>query len=168
LVISRLVGGKGLDLAIKAAKTLGFKLKVAGAPAGYATEYEKLSRQASSNVEFLGYVSDEKLHELYAGAKAFLALATDEDFGMTPVEAMAHGTPVIAYRGGGYVESVIEGKTGIFFDTPTQEGLVKAMKQFMRLKKDWSKDCVNQANKFSTERFKKELETYVDRVSLAK
>jgi glycosyltransferase involved in cell wall biosynthesis len=163
LVISRLVGGKGLGLAIKAARDLGFKLKVAGAPAGYATEYASLVRGASDNVEFLGYVSDEELHRLYSGARAFLALATDEDFGMTPVEAMAHGTPVIAYRGGGYVESVVEGKTGVFFEESTKESLMMATKQFMKIKKDWSKDCITQAKKFSTERFKREINMFVEK-----
>jgi glycosyltransferase involved in cell wall biosynthesis len=162
LVTSRLVGGKGLGLAIKAAKKLGFKLKVAGAPAGYATEYATLLKGATDKVEFLGFVSDEKLHDLYTGARAFLALATDEDFGMTPVEAMAHGTPVIAFAGGGYLESVIEGKTGIFFDRPTEESLVQAIKKFLSMKKDWSTDCVAQAKKFSTDRFKKELKEFVE------
>jgi glycosyltransferase involved in cell wall biosynthesis len=161
LVTSRLVGGKGLSLAIKAAKELGFRLKVAGAPAGYATEYTSLLRGATKNVEFLGFVSDTELHALYTNARAFLALATDEDFGMTPVEAMAHGTPVIAFKGGGYVESVVEGKTGVFFEKPTQESLVHAIKKFMAIKKDWSRECIVQAKKFSTERFKKEIRGFI-------
>jgi glycosyltransferase involved in cell wall biosynthesis len=161
LVISRLVGGKGLQLAIEAAQTLGFPLKIAGAPAGYATEYAELVKNAPTNVEFLGYVSDEVLHDLYAKAKAFLALATDEDFGMTPVEAMAHGTPVIAYAGGGYLESVVEGKTGMFFYEPTKKSLVVAIEKFLRIKKDWSKECMTHAKQFSTERFQKELTALV-------
>jgi glycosyltransferase involved in cell wall biosynthesis len=161
LVISRLVGGKGLQLAIEAARTLGFPLKIAGAPAGYATEYAELVRDAPANVEFLGYVSDEVLHDLYAKAKAFLALATDEDFGMTPVEAMAHGTPVIAYAGGGYLESVAEGKTGMFFHEPTEKSLVATIEKFLRIKKDWSKECMAHAKAFSKERFQKELKALV-------
>ena len=82
LVISRIVGGKGLDLAIGAAKKLGIRLKIAGAPSGYAMELQKLIATAGKTVEFLGYVSDKELTRLYAGARGFLALASDEDFGM--------------------------------------------------------------------------------------
>lgn len=160
LVISRLVGGKGLDLAVKAAVKLGFKLKIAGKPAGYYTEYKTLQKLAKKNIEFLGYVSDKKLVQLYAGAKAFLALAQDEDFGMTPVEAMMLGTPVIAFRGGGYLESIIEDKTGIFFDEANTASLIKAIGKFEKSKIK-SEDCIKQAQKFSTERFKKEIKMFV-------
>ncbi len=160
LVISRIVGGKGLELAVAAAQKLGFKLKIAGVPAGYYTEYKKLSEIAGKNVEFLGYVSDKELAKLYKGAKAFLALATDEDFGMAPVEAMLAGTPVIAFRGGGYIESVIDGRTGIFFNEPTVESLVEAIKQFNHLAIQPS-DCINQAKKFSKEKFKREMLKFI-------
>ncbi|MEK7112880.1 MAG: glycosyltransferase [Patescibacteria group bacterium] len=160
LVISRIVGGKGLDLVVKAAIKLGLELKIAGKPAGYYMEYKRLERLSKKNVEFLGYVSDRQLAGLYAGAKAFLALATDEDFGITPVEAMLAGTPVIAFRGGGYLESVIDGKTGIFFDQPTKESLIGAIKKFEKVKID-PEDCINQAKKFSKERFKKLMIQFV-------
>lgn len=162
LVASRLVGGKGLALAVEAAKRLTLPLKIVGEPAGYGRELEMLKEKAGKNIEFLGYVSDTELAELYAGAKAFLALATDEDFGMTPVEAMSMGTPVIAFSGGGYTESVIEGKTGVFFDKPTVESLEFALKKFQRLNVNWSKACIAQANKFSKSRFQKKLKTFVE------
>ncbi|MBU0572748.1 glycosyltransferase [Patescibacteria group bacterium] len=160
LVISRLVGGKGLDLAVKAAVKLGIKLKIAGKPAGYYTEYKTLQKLTKKNIEFLGYVSDEKLAQLYAGAKVFLALAQDEDFGITPVEAMMVGTPVIAFRGGGYLESVIEDKTGIFFDEASTDSLITAIKKFEKSKIK-SEDCIKQAKKFSKERFKKEIKLFI-------
>lgn len=161
LILSRIVGGKGIDLAIKTAVKLGLKLKIAGRPAGYYMEYKKLQRLAGGSVEFLGYVTDEEMARLYTRAKAFLALAENEDFGMTPVESMLSGTPVIAFRGGGYLESVVEGKTGIFFDEQTVESLSGAIKKFekMRFK---SEDCINQAKKFSKERFKKEMLQFVN------
>ncbi|MEJ2441750.1 MAG: glycosyltransferase [Patescibacteria group bacterium] len=162
LVISRIVGGKGLDLAVKAAVKLGVKLKIAGKPAGYYTEYKTLQKLAKKNVEFLGYVSDKKLTQLYAGAKAFLALAQDEDFGMTPVEAMMMGTPVIAFRGGGYLESVVEGKTGVFFDKPEVNSLIKAIKKFEKSKIK-AEDCRKQAKKFSKERFTREIKGFVNK-----
>ncbi|HLA03761.1 MAG TPA: glycosyltransferase, partial [Patescibacteria group bacterium] len=160
-ILSRMVGGKGLDLAVKTAVKMGLKLKIAGRPAGYFFEYKKLQGLAGKGIEFLGYVTDEERTKLYAGAKAFLALSTDEDFGITLVEAMMTGTPVIAYKGGGYLESVVEGKTGIFFDEPTVEGLAAAIRKFdkMTFLRD---DCINHAKKFSKERFKKEIREFVN------
>jgi len=160
LVVSRLTGAKGLDLAVGAAVKLGFKLKVAGKATWYYFGHEELLNKAKSNVDFLGYVSDEKLSELYAGAKAFFALAEDEDFGITPVEAMLAGTPAIALRSGGYKESVIEGKTGVFFDKPTVESLINGVKKFEKTKIN-PEDCINQARQFSKERFKKEIISFV-------
>lgn len=161
LVTSRIVGGKGLDLAVKAALKLNLRLKIVGQPAGYYTEYKSLSKMAKKNVEFLGHVTDKKLARLYKEAKAFLALATDEDFGMTPVEANLSGTPVIAFRGGGYKETVIEGKTGVFFDKPTLKSLVLAIKRFEKMKIK-SEDCIKQGKRFSKGRFQREIKKYVD------
>lgn len=161
LIISRIVGGKGIGLAVETAVKLGLKLKIAGNPTGYSTEYKKLQKIAKNNVEFLGNVRDDEMPKLYAGAKAFLALSEDEDFGMTPVEAMAAGTPVIAFRGGGYLESVVEGKTGVFFNEPTVESLSKAIQQFNKLTIQ-PIDCITQAKKFSKERFKKEMLQFVE------
>lgn len=160
LVISRIVGGKGLELAIGAASALGVRVKIAGAPSGYATELKKLVSKAGETVEFLGHVTDEELARLYAGARGFLALASDEDFGITPVEAMAAGTPVIAFRGGGYTESVLEGKTGIFFDEPTVESLVAAIQKFQHMHIS-SDACRAQAERFSLTRFEKEMRQFV-------
>jgi len=137
LFVSRPVGGKGLELAREATKKLGIPLKVVGADGVH--------------------VSDEELSKLYARAKAFLALATDEDFGITPVEAMAHGTPVIAYRGGGYTESVVDGKTGILFTGD----LVSAIQRFNKMKFKPA-DCIAQAKRFSKARFQKELREFIE------
>lgn len=156
LVVARVVGAKGLDLAIEVANKLGVKLKIVGEPAGLRWEEEKLNKMKGKTVEFLGRVSDEELYRLYGQCQAFLALAQDEDFGITPVEAMAAGRPVIAFRDGGYLESVLENKTGLFFDEPTAESLAKAIKSFdkLRIKPE---DCRSQAEKFSKERFKSEM-----------
>jgi len=94
-IVSRIVGAKGLDLAVDAALKTGFKLKIAGSPAGYYFEHDKLVKKSQNKVEFLGQVSDEELARLYKGAKGFLALSQDEDFGITPVEAMLCGAPVL-------------------------------------------------------------------------
>lgn len=161
-IVSRIVGAKGLNLAVEAAIKMGFKLKIAGSPSGYSFEQEKLIKNAKGKVEFLGQVTDSELSRLYAEAKAFLALAKDEDFGITPVEAQSLGTPVIAFNGGGYKETVINGKTGILFDNYSIEGLISAIKIFEKTKID-SKDCINQAEKFSKERFKNEIKEFVEK-----
>lgn len=165
LVVSRIVGGKGLKLAVMAANKMKVKLKVIGKPAGYASEHRQMQEIAGENVEFLGYVTDTELVKLYAGARAFLALATDEDFGMTPVEAMLCGTPVIAYKGGGYLESVVDGKTGVYFNEPKTGSLGMAINKFIELEKKGAFDprfIKKHAEKFSKERFKKEILNFVE------
>lgn len=159
-IVSRIVGAKGLDLAVDAALKAGFRLKIAGSPSGYYFEHDKLVKKSEGKVEFLGQVTDNELSKLYKGAKAFLALSQDEDFGITPVEAMLSGTPVIAFNGGGYKETVIDGKTGVLFDDYSKEGLISAIKKFeqMNIK---SEDCIHQAQKFSKEKFKAEIENFV-------
>jgi len=171
LITSRVVGAKGIELASQVAKKAKMKLKIIGEPAGLKWLGKKLEKLKNPWVEFLGRIPDEELYRYYGQCKAFLALATDEDFGIAPVEAMAAGRPVIAFRGGGYLESVVEGKTGEFFppssettighSEPTVESLVKALKNF-KPEKYKSEDCRAQAQKFSKERFKKEIKKFVE------
>lgn len=142
LIVSRPVGGKGIEVGLAAAKKYGFNLKVVGG----------------------GDVSDEELVKLYSQAKAFLALSKDEDFGITPVEAMSCGTPVIAFNGGGYKETVVDGKTGILFDDYSAKGLWWAMKKFDNLNyRTLQRNCIEQVKKFSKERFKKEMKELVEK-----
>lgn len=159
-----LIGGrvsrhKGHDIAIKAFTKLGLPLKVFGGTfASYGLEQFK--KNAGKNIEFLGEVSEKKKWELMRGAKAFIFPSEQEDFGIIPVEAMAAGTPVIALNQGGVKETVINGKTGLFFEERTPESLVKAVLKFegMKFKQE---DCINQAKKFSKERFKASIMNYV-------
>jgi glycosyltransferase involved in cell wall biosynthesis len=161
-IVSRIVGAKGLDLAVDAALKTGFKLKIAGSPAGYYFEHDKLVKKSQNKVEFLGQVSDEELVKLYKQAKGFLALSQDEDFGITPVESMLCGTPVIAFNGGGYKETVINEKTGVLFNDYSVDGLIAAVKKFESLKFK-TEDCIEQAKKFSKERFIKEIKEFVEK-----
>ncbi len=163
-IVSRIVGAKGLDLAVDAALKAGFRLKIAGSPAGYYFEHDKLVKKSEGKVEFLGQVTDLELAKLYKGAKAFLALSQDEDFGITPVEAMLSGTPVIAFNGGGYKETVIDGKTGVLFEDYSVNGLIEAIKKFEKTKIS-SKDCIEQAKKFSKERFKNEIKEFISKLT---
>ena len=157
LSVGRLTYAKRVDLAIEACNTLGVSLKIVGR----GKEEAYLRSIAGPTVEFLGGVSDEELEKLYAGAKALIFSALDEDFGMVPVEAMAEGTPVIGLAQGGVRETVVDGVTGVLFDEATVSSLQKAMKRFIGMKKEWSLSCRNHAKKFSKERFKKKLGEYV-------
>jgi len=149
---------KSFDLVIKACNQLKVPLKIYGS--GQQKEY--LESIAGPTVEFVGVVGEEEKYRLLGGAKAFIVAATDEDFGMTPVEAMAAGRPVIAFRGGGYLETVVERRTGEFFDEPTVESLVKTLKSFNPQKYN-PKDCRRQAQKFSKERFIKEIKEFIQK-----
>ena len=167
LIVSRITGGKGIEMAVAAANKLGVKLKIAGSPSGYSDTYDWVKKNGGPTIELLGFVPDSEVGELYAGAKAFLALERDVDFGMTPVEAQAQGTPVVAYNRGGYPESVVDTtyntqhrQTGILFDDYSVEGLVEAIKRFEKTKID-PEDCIKQAKKFSKERFVKEFKGLV-------
>lgn len=160
LIVSRLVGSKGLEEAAMAAKKMDFRLKISGSKAGLSGIADKLERMGDGKVELLGRVGDEELAKLYARARGFIALARDEDFGITPVEAMASGTPVIAFNGGGFKESVIDGVTGILINDTSEETIGRAVRKIVNTKWD-KKKLHKQARKFSKERFKKEIKEQV-------
>lgn len=155
----RLARAKGIDIIVEAFNRSGKKLKVFGK--GFAGFDEELKSMAGKNIEFLGEVTDIERQELMANAKAYVFASFDEDFGITPVEAMAVGTPVIALRSGGVIESVVEGKTGIFFDEPKASSLMEGIRKFEKSKIN-PEDCREQAKRFSKERFKKEILTFVN------
>lgn len=158
LSVGRLAWAKRVDLAIAACKRLKLPLKVVGT----GMEEGALREMAGPHVEFLGAVSDAELSGLYAGAKALIFCALDEDFGMVPVEAMAAGVPVVALGQGGVLETVVDGKTGVLFKKSEVADLIAAIKRFKSLSRDWADDCRAQAQKFSKERFKRELKNFVE------
>ena len=152
LFVGRLAASKHVDLVIKTCTQLGLPLKIVGS--GRALPY--LQSLAGNTVEFLGSVSDETLCDLYARAKTLIYPAEDEDFGMVPLEAMAYGTPVIVHHSGGFLETVVDGKTGIFFTEFTVEALEKAIRQAERV--EWDAEALyRHAKRFSKERFKREI-----------
>lgn len=161
LIVSRIVGSKNIELAVATANKYKFQLKVAGRPIGSAGE-RIAALIKGPTVEYLGEVSEVEKQRLLAGAKGFLALESDSDFGMTTVEPMMCGTPAIAFRNGGYLETVVDPSTssgqanGVFFNELTPEGLWRAIQRFNKLK--WDRKVITQsAEKFSSERFKKEM-----------
>lgn len=155
----RLSRAKRIDLAIEACKKLNLKLKVFGK--GFGNIKDELSKISNKNIEFVGEVDDHEKMKLYAEARGYILPADNEDFGIVAVESMASGTPVIAYRSGGLKESIIDGKTGLFFDELNVESVVNAIKKFNKMKFK-SEDCINQAKKFGKERFKKEMLQFID------
>lgn len=162
LIASRLVGGKGVEAAAVAASRLGFQLKISGEAVGFSRLKNRLERMGAKNIVLLGRTTDEQLYQLYAQAKGFLALEKEVDFGMTAVEAMAAGTPVIAYNGGGFKETVINNKTGILIDDTDVEAIEKAIKKLESI--SWSKSSLeSQAEKFSKERFIVEIKEFVQK-----
>lgn len=154
----RLARPKHIDLIVQACTEMGLPLKVFGKSfAGYGDELKEL---AGETVEFLGEVTDEEKTELMKHAKAFIFASVNEDFGIVPVEAMGHGTPVVAYKSGGVKETVIDGKTGVFFNELNLTSLKEGIKRFETLNID-PRDCVKQAEKFGENRFMKEIKDFV-------
>jgi glycosyltransferase involved in cell wall biosynthesis len=125
LVLSRLVPYKRIDLAIEACKRLNRRLLIIGD----GPDRERLEKLAGPKTEFLGRQPDSQVNH-YASRCRALLFPGEEDFGMVPLEVNAAGRPVIAFRGGGAIETVIEGVTGVFFNKPTSASLVEAIEEF--------------------------------------
>jgi len=156
LIGGRLVAYKRYDIAIDAFTKTGLPLKVFGS----GPEEVELKRRAGSNVEFLGRVSDQEKADLYAGCIAFLH-PHEEDFGITQVEAMAAGRPVIALRRGGSIEVVEEGVTGEFIDEQSWEELADRAIHFNE--SQYNPEQIRaRAMQFDTEQFKKKMREFVE------
>lgn len=155
LIVSRLRPYKRVDLAIEAFNALQFPLKVIGV----GEEYPKLKKMAKKNIEFLGLVSDEERNKLLSSCIAFIH-PQEEDFGISAVEAMAAGRPVIAYKSGGALETVKEGKTGEFFEDQTPWSLVDTVREFKPEKYD-PKIIREHALQFDTSIFKKKIKDFI-------
>jgi glycosyltransferase involved in cell wall biosynthesis len=155
LSLGRLIPYKRVDLAVEACTRLGLPLKVAGK----GRDMERLQAMAGPSVEFLGFVPDEDLPELFARARAFIFPGL-EDFGITPVQAQAAGRPVIAYRGGGALDTVIEGKTGVFFREQTVESLMQALTAFNETQYK-PEECRANALRFDTRIFQRQITDFV-------
>lgn len=152
----RLVGYKRFDIIVQAFNRLGLPLKVFGD----GPEAAKLRRMAGRNITFLGRVSEQEKAALYAGAIAYLN-PQEEDFGITAIEAMASGRPVIAYRRGGAIETVVEGVTGTFIDRQDWESLYDAVLRFDH--SDYHPETIREhARHFDGETFKSRIRHYVE------
>jgi glycosyltransferase involved in cell wall biosynthesis len=160
LAVGRFIPYKKFDLLIKTFEKNGLPLKLAGR----GPEIEKCKELAKNakNIEFLGFVSDEDLANLYAGARAFLFPA-EEDFGLTPIEAMAAGTPVIYYDKGGATESV--GKWGIPFEEQSPKSLQKAIDTFLKTEKTIDQEKIQERGvSFDERNFRKNFAEFLKTV----
>ncbi len=158
LVVSALVPYKRIDLAVEAYSRSGRPLKIVGTGSGAA----KLAARAKSNIEFLGWRRDDEVLDLYRHCR-FLLFPGEEDFGIVPLEAMACGRPVIAFRRGGATETVEEGVSGVFFDEQAPEALAEAVARAGTMK--WDPAAIRaRAERFGVDQF---LEGLARSISLA-
>lgn len=156
LVVSRLNAYKKIDLAIKAVNQLKMPLKIVG----IGPEMGNLQKLAGENVEFLGMLDEKILTLVLSGCKA-LIIAGEEDFGLTSLEAQILGKPVIAFKKGGVIETVIEGETGYLFAEQTVDSLVTSLKLLEENGYNLER-CQVQARQFSKKKFTKEFQNLVN------
>ena len=158
LVMSRLVKYKRFDLAVQACSELGKRLIVIGD----GPEKENLTKLANEKVEFLGRQPDDVVKKYMSECKALL-FPGEEDFGIVPVEAQACGRPVIAYGKGGVLDSVINGKTGVFFEEQNVESLKNAIKKFETM--EFNKlEIREHALQFDEKVFQEKIKKFIEEV----
>src|SRR5829696_4990980 len=155
MVLAELMAHKRIDVAVRAFNALGRPLVVVGD----GPELRRLRRMASSNVHFTGRVSDERVAELLATARALVVTAAEE-FGIAAVESLASGRPVIALGTGGVRESVCEGLTGAYYEHDDPAALARAVETFDPLGTDPAA-CVAAARRFGSDRFRDQLRRIV-------
>ncbi len=157
LYVGQCIDYKRGDLAVEACTRLNLPLIVVGE--GEARK--KWERMAGSTITFTGRLPFADIAALYASCRALL-FPGEEDFGMVPVEAMACGTPVIAYGRGGATESVLDGETGLFFDEQTVESLCEALHCFAQQESHFDPQYIREhATRFNEERFMSEMFTEI-------
>lgn len=157
LLAGRLMAYKRFDIAIKAFNKLNLPLKIIGR----GPEMSRLKKLAGPNIEFLGRISDEELVGYFSKCQAFI-FPQEEDFGVIAIEAMASGTPLIAYRGGDIPEHMEEGKAGIFFENQTTEDIISAVERFRS--SDYDPEYIrSNVLKFDKNIFKDKIKNYIEK-----
>lgn len=161
LIVSRLFPHKNIDMAIDAFNKLGHKLVIIGDGPEYANYKAQIAKCKTKNIQLLGHLDDNSVATYYRHAKAFI-MPQEEDFGLTPIEAMWFGVPTLALRKGGATETLLEGITGEFFDDPIPEALADGVRRLNDNYRNYRADVIKSgANKFSKEIFRKEIENLV-------
>jgi len=155
---SRMVPYKKIDLIVEAFNTMPDKKLIV---IGDGPDFKKIQKLAKANIILMGYQSFEILKYHLSKAKAFV-FAAEEDFGILPVEAQACGTPVIAFGKGGVTETVIQNKTGVYFNEQTIESIIKAINSFENNSNQFNTlEISAHASLFSTQRFRNEIINYI-------
>ncbi len=158
LTVGRLVPYKRLDVTVQAFRDLDLPLKVVGS----GRDLESLRKLAGPRTEFLGHIPDQEVRELYNRCRAFVQTGS-EDFGITPIEAMGGGAPVIAINSDGPAETILDGQTGIFFDEQTPEALAQAVRRFEQIYQSFDSAAIRRyAESFDREIFRQRFEEYVN------
>lgn len=155
LTVSRLISHKRVDLAVRACRILGRRLVVVGD----GPEAPALRALGGPDVTFAGLVDRPSLADLYAGCRALL-FCSEEDYGLTPIEAQASGRPVIAYGAGGALETVTAGRSGIFFSEQSPDSLSEAIGRFEALEFD-PQDVRRAVGRFDVEPFLRDIRQFV-------
>jgi len=166
LSVNRLLPPKRIDIQIEAFRTMPDKeLVIIGSferSKHFLDYYKKIAKDLPSNVQIMSFVDRNELLFQYAHCEGFIATAMDEDFGMTPVEAMASGKTVVASNEGGYKESVINGVTGILIDDITSEKIIDAVNQISGKSESFKEACIIRAKEFDTKTFVKKIKKAID------
>ena len=160
LMVGQLVPYKRVDLAVEAFNRLGKRLIIIG----HGEQLKRLRKAAAPNITFLGRQPLSVLRDHYARCRA-LIFPGEEDFGIVPVEVMASGRPVIAFKGGGALETVVDGVTGLFFNEQTPESLVEAVERYELMEAKFSSNrIVQHAEQFNRQRFKEGMRRVIERL----
>lgn len=166
LSVNRLYPEKRVELQIEAFKEMPDQklLIVGGYAAGdHASRYaSKLMNELPENITLIGSVSEEKLLELYATCKGHVTTAMNEDFGMTPIESMAAGKPVVAVKEGGFLESVIDKKTGLLVEANV-ESIIRAVSIISQSPERYKNSCIQRAKLFDTSEFIRKTKEVISR-----
>jgi glycosyltransferase involved in cell wall biosynthesis len=166
LMVNALVPYKNTKLIVESFRDLPYSLRIVGS----GPEESRLRKISSSNTVFLGRITDDDLYKEYQNCSA-LIYAAEEDFGIVPVEAQAHGTPVICYSRGGCLETVVlngEKRTGVSFDQLTHDAVKQAVVTFTELCDQFvfnAERCIANAQKFSESEFRDNFKKAIDLIS---
>ncbi len=159
LLVSQLLPHKNIDIAIDTFNKLGLPLVIAGD----GPMKDKLRAMTKKNVKVIGYVNEDLKNKLYENCRAFI-MPQEEDFGITPIEAMLRGKPVLALRKGGALEYVLENMNGEFFDDPVPEVLADGVRRLNDNYSSYSPKVIRKSvEKFSKQRFERELTEYIEK-----
>ncbi len=157
LMVSTLTPYKKVDLAVELFNKLGKRLVIIGD----GPDRARLQRMAASNIDFLGFKPDDVVDEYFQNCRAFI-FPGEEDFGIAPIEAMACGKPVLAFRKGGLTETMIEGETGEFFNEQTLESMEDGLTQMLINEKTYSaRGIAKHAEQYSTNAFEKAIKSVI-------